>query len=52
MSLDMVDTVWGQSGEDRLVILTYCQAQMMNYAILNGGAKAISQRTYRSFCGG
>lgn len=44
--------VWGDSKDDRLVILTYCQSLMVNYAIFNGGAKAINQRTYNNFCGG
>ncbi len=44
--------VWGQGGDDRLVILTYCQALIVNYAYANGGARAINPGTYNSFCGG
>jgi len=48
----MVSVVWGQGDDDRLVILTYCQALVVSYAIFNGGAKVINQRTYNNFCGG
>jgi RHS repeat-associated protein len=52
ISLGMVSIVYGQNGQDKMIILTYCQAQMATYAAANGGAKAINLRTYRSFCGG
>ena len=52
LRLDMIHTVWGQSGDDRLVMLTYCQSLIVNYAVFNGGARAINQRTYSNFCGG
>jgi hypothetical protein len=52
LRLGMVNTVYGQIGEDRMIILTYCQSQMVNYAMANGGSKAINKRSYGSFCGG
>ncbi|MEP7136314.1 MAG: hypothetical protein ABI904_15405 [Chloroflexota bacterium] len=50
LRLGMVNTVFGQAGEDRMIILTYCQSQMVNYAMANGGAKAINRISYGNFC--
>jgi hypothetical protein len=50
--LGMIHTVWGQPGEDPMIILTYCQWQVMNYALSTDGARSVNMRTYRSFCGG
>ncbi len=43
LRLGMIDTVWGQGSEDRLIILTYCQSLIVNYAIFNGGANVINR---------
>jgi hypothetical protein len=48
----MVSIVYGQNGQDKMIILTYCQAQMASYAVGHGGAQAINLRTYNNFCGG
>ena len=50
--LGMMDTVWGLPGQDRMVILTYCQWQMVNDAVDNGGAQYINRRVYGNYCGG
>ncbi|MBI4738408.1 RHS repeat-associated core domain-containing protein [Candidatus Woesearchaeota archaeon] len=52
INLNMIHIVWGDSKDDRLVILTYCQSLMVNYAIFKRRGKAINQRTYNNFCGG
>jgi RHS repeat-associated protein len=51
INLNMIRIVWGNSKDDRLVILTYCQSLMVSYVIFNGGAKAINQHVYNNFCG-
>jgi RHS repeat-associated protein len=48
----MIHTIWGQPGEDLMIILEYCQWQVMDYALKNGGAKAINMRLYNNYCGG
>jgi hypothetical protein len=50
--LGMMHTVWGQPGEDKMIILTYCQWQVMNYALSNDETQSINMRVYRSFCRG
>jgi hypothetical protein len=52
IALGMVNLVWGQKGQDRMIILNFCQAQMVSYAVFNGGAGTINMRTYSGFCGG
>jgi len=52
IALGMVNAVWGLKGQDRMFILTFCQAQMASYAVYNGGVQAINMRTYSNFCGG
>jgi RHS repeat-associated protein len=48
----MVSIVYGLKGQDKMIILTYCQARMADYAAVNGGAQVINLRTYHNFCGG
>lgn len=51
-ALGMIDTIWGLPGQDSMIILTYCQTLMMDYALNTDGVKSINMRTYRSFCPG
>lgn len=51
-ALGMIDTVWGLPGQNRMIILSYCQWQMVNYALNNGGPRSINRRVYMSYCGG